>query len=81
MSAVRVTTEDLETGEKSTFVLPPGNYAVICAEPCHLAHEQHYATGTSMITVKGRAPDLMALREVQPTKPAEPTAEPAGDAR
>jgi hypothetical protein len=70
MTAVRVTHEDLETGQTTTFVLPPGNYAVIVAEPCHLAHEQHYATGTSVITIKGRAPDLMATREIQHTEPA-----------
>jgi hypothetical protein len=46
----------IDTG---TVTIESGNYLVVCAAPCHLAGVQHYATGTSVLTVKGRNANLM----------------------
>lgn len=58
MSAdIRVTAEDLGTGEDGVVVLKAGRrgqYVVICAEPMYVAHEQRYANGTVTLTLKHR---------------------------
>lgn len=33
---IRITVEDLETGDSDVAEVPPGQYAVICAHPCGL---------------------------------------------
>lgn len=53
-AGLRITVEDLETGDKETRELvPEGDYVLICVEPCHVAHTQvHPTTGTHVITIK-----------------------------
>lgn len=49
-----VTARDPLTGDEQTAQVKPGDYALICAEPCHLEHTQvDYTTGTVTITIKG----------------------------
>ena len=64
MAEIRVTLEDLDTGQTHEQLLEPGNYALICAWPCRLDSAQHHANGTSVITLKGRAAHLLAMPEV-----------------
>ncbi|MCW2601825.1 MAG: hypothetical protein JWM02_3654 [Frankiales bacterium] len=55
VKVLRVTCEDLVTGEKQTVDLPAGEYLLLTTEPCHVASTQAYpAKGTHVITVKGR---------------------------
>jgi hypothetical protein len=51
---VKVTVEDLETGEKeSTEIMD--DYILVCVGTCYVAHTQAYPTkGTHVITIKGR---------------------------
>lgn len=52
---LRITVEDLETGEKQTQEMPAGEYFILCTSPCHVAHTNSYPTkGTHIITVKNR---------------------------
>ena len=51
---IRITVEDLETGETQTQVVPPGDYALMTTEPAYVAHINTFANGTHVITVKGR---------------------------
>lgn len=62
---IRVSCEDLETGETGEVTIQPGNYLLIVASPCYLANEQHSANGTTVITLKGRRAELMATRTVE----------------
>ncbi len=51
---ISVTVSDPVTGETATALVRPGDYALICAEPCHLEHTQmDFDTGTVTITLKG----------------------------
>lgn len=34
MKGIRVTATDLETGATDTAVISPGDYVLVCAEPC-----------------------------------------------
>jgi hypothetical protein len=52
---IRVTARDLELGDQSVQDLKPGQYAVVCADPMHVAHEQRRQNGTVVITLKRRA--------------------------
>lgn len=49
---VRVTVYDPETGETQTADVPPGTYALICAEPCHRVGIEA-SPGQHIITVRG----------------------------
>lgn len=52
---LRITCEDLVTGDKQTAEIPAGEYVLLTTEPCHVAHTQAFpAKGTHVITVKGR---------------------------
>lgn len=52
---VRVTVEDLATGEQQTKDLPDGEYFVLTTGGCHVAHTNSYpAKGTHIVTIKGR---------------------------
>jgi hypothetical protein len=52
MSAIRVTTEDLETGQKETAEITD-DYVLVTAGSCYLAHTNAYArTGTHILTIK-----------------------------
>lgn len=61
---IRVTLEDLLTGQTHEQLLEPGNYSLVCAWPCRLDSAQHHANGTSVITIKGRRADLIATSVV-----------------
>ena len=51
---IRVTVEDLLTGEKESQEIRD-DYIVVCAGSCHVAHTQAYPTkGTHVLTIKGR---------------------------
>jgi hypothetical protein len=52
---IRVTVEDLATGEKESLEIMD-DYILICAGSCYQDGVQMYANGTHMITVKGRKP-------------------------
>lgn len=51
---VRFMAVDLTTGEARTIDVPAGGYCLIAVTPCYVAHEQHHANGTSVLTIKGR---------------------------
>jgi hypothetical protein len=55
---LRVAVTDAETGEHlGEQAVPPGDYALICHEPCHPANTQAYPRkGTHVLTIKGYAP-------------------------
>lgn len=54
MKGIRVTVEDLETGETSSAEIMD-DYVLVCAGTCHVGGMQDYPTsGTRVITVKGR---------------------------
>lgn len=61
---LQVTVFDPETGESSTGTVEPGNYLIICAAPCYVDTSQSHANGTTVLTVKGRNPGLLGLKEV-----------------
>lgn len=50
--SLRVTVEDLETGDKGERIVPDGDYILITSEPCYLDGMQVYAK-THVLTVKG----------------------------
>lgn len=52
---IRVTVEDLATGEIGEHAEIRDDYIVVCAGSCHVAHIQVYPTkGTHVLTIKGR---------------------------
>lgn len=51
--SIRVTVLDLETGDTETKEIRAGDYLLVCAEPCELAHVNAYRTGTHVLTVRG----------------------------
>ena len=53
-AVLRVTVEDLETGETQTRDVPPGDYFMLTTEPAYVAHTNVFANGTHVITIKGR---------------------------
>lgn len=51
---IRVTVEDLATGESETQEIY-NDYVIVCAGTCHVAHVNDYPTkGTQVLTIKGR---------------------------
>jgi hypothetical protein len=52
---IRVTATDLETGETSTAEIQPGNYVLVCADPCQLAGIEA-SKGKRVLTLKGYGP-------------------------
>lgn len=53
--ALRVTVEDLETGEVETTELKAGEHVVVCVEPAYLHYVQrHPTTGTTTVTIRRR---------------------------
>lgn len=69
---VRFTAVDLETGDTSTVDVEPGSYCIVAVEPCHVAHQQHHANGTTVLTVKGRTtPVPVGSTEVPQTRGVE----------
>jgi len=53
-AVVRISIEDLETGETQTHDLPSGDYFLLTTTPAYVDSLQTYQTGTHVITVKGR---------------------------
>jgi len=52
---LRVTVEDLETGDQETREMPAGEYFILCTSPCYVAHTNSYpGKGTHVLTIKGR---------------------------
>lgn len=50
---IRVTVEDLQTGETESTVIRD-DYVCVCAGTCYVEHTNVYGTGTHVLTVKGR---------------------------
>lgn len=50
---IRVTVEDLATGEAETQTIYD-DYVIVVAGSCHVAHVNAFANGTHVLTVKGR---------------------------
>lgn len=57
---MRVTVEDLETGEKQERVIPPGEYVLVTTEPCWLSGAVAHKNGTVVLTVKDHRPSVPA---------------------
>jgi hypothetical protein len=54
---IRVTVEDLETGDKDVAEVEEGDYIIIAHHPCHVAHTNVFSNGrTHQVTIKGRTP-------------------------
>jgi hypothetical protein len=54
---LRITVEDLETGEREVREIPRGEYVILTTFPCFLAGTQAFpTTGTHVLTVEGRIP-------------------------
>ncbi len=52
---LRITVEDLESGEKESKEIPAGEYFIVTTTPCHVSSTQSYPTkGTHVITVRDR---------------------------
>lgn len=51
---LRVTVEDLETGEVETAEVPVDDYLILTTGRCELAHVQAYGNGTHVLTVKNQ---------------------------
>jgi hypothetical protein len=64
--SVRVTAVDTETGETSEITVECGNYVIVAVDPCRLVDEQHHLSGTSVLTLRGRDPQYMGTRFVEP---------------
>ncbi len=50
---IRVTVEDLATGESESQEIHD-DYVIVCAGSCHVAHVNAFGNGTHVLTVKGR---------------------------
>lgn len=54
---LRITVEDIETGDKDEAIVKAGDYIIIASEPCRVDGIQVYKQGqTHVITVKDRKP-------------------------
>jgi hypothetical protein len=54
-AVLRITVEDLETGDTETKEMPAGEYFILTTSPCYVAHTSSYPSkGTHIVTVKGR---------------------------
>lgn len=50
---IRVTAEDLETGEVQVVEIEPGDFNIVCAKPLYLDGVQSYpGKGTYVLTLK-----------------------------
>lgn len=68
--SIRVTATDTETGEVLETTVERGNYVIVAVDPCRLVDEQHYRSGASVLTLRGRDPRYMGTRFVEPTSEA-----------
>lgn len=54
---LRVTVEDIDTGDSDTALVQEGDYFLVTHDPCELTHTQVYSGGkTHVLTIKGRIP-------------------------
>lgn len=54
---LRITVEDLDEGTTETVEMPKGEYFIVTASPCYVAHQQIYGGGkTVQVTIKDRLP-------------------------
>lgn len=60
---IRVTVQDLATGDVETKDIPPGDYIILCTAPCDVSHIQAYGNGTHVLTVKGRTNSYEPIME------------------
>lgn len=60
---LRVTVEDLETGDKGERIVADGDYILVTAEPCYLDGIQAYAK-THVLTIKGLTKDGRAFLDI-----------------
>lgn len=51
---LRVTVEDLDTGDTETADVPLDDYLILTTGKCELTHVQTYANGTHVLTVKNQ---------------------------
>lgn len=51
---LRVTVEDVATGDMETVEIPSDEYFILTTGDCHVAHVNAHANGTHVLTVKGR---------------------------
>lgn len=56
MKGLKITVEDLETGETDSREIEPGDYCIVTCAPRYLSGEVHHRNGTSVLTLK-RASD------------------------
>ncbi len=54
MKGIRVTVEDLETGERDEKVVRAGDYLLLTVDPCYVHYTSAFANGTHVVTIKGR---------------------------
>lgn len=52
MADIRVTAEDLKTGEKGVREVNAGDYVLIVTEPLYLAETRRHGNGTVVLTLK-----------------------------
>lgn len=52
--AIRITAEDIETGERGVREIAEGDYCLIPVEPLYLDGIQRHANGTIVLTLKRR---------------------------
>lgn len=50
---IRVTVEDLATGQSEIQEVAWGDYLLICVGPCRRTGTTAYASGTHVVTIKG----------------------------
>lgn len=54
---LRITVEDIDEGTTETVEIPKGEYSIVCADPCYIAHTMVHGNGkTVQLTIKGRIP-------------------------
>ena len=51
---LRITVEDLATGETQSRDLPSGDYFLLTAEPAYVDGIRVFKNGTHLVTIKGR---------------------------
>lgn len=56
MKGIKVTVEDLETGEIESKEVRPGDYVIVSVAPAYTSNVVAYKNGTHVITVKVETP-------------------------
>lgn len=73
--SLTVTVVNNETGRTETQQVPDGDYVLITAAPCYLAHSQAYISGTHQLTIKGRprVPVAVSTKYEGPSQISDPS--------